>query len=186
MRSRQSTSIQLEYALLGFLLGQPLHGYEIHHRLQDAQALGLVWHVKQAHLYALLERLEAAGMLVGELVPQDTRPPRRLLRLTDAGREAFQTWLHTPVAHGRDLRIEFLAKLFWAQRDSPASAANIIAQQRAACERWLHALQRELDAVQESTPFAALVVQFRLGQTQAMLDWLDTCAATLAPDPVQY
>ncbi len=186
MRSRQSASIQLEYALLGFLLEQPLHGYEIHHRLQDAQALGLVWHVKQAHLYALLERLEAAGLLVGELVPQDSRPPRRLLRLTDAGREAFQTWLHTPVAHGRDLRIPFLAKLFWAQRNGPASAATIIARQRDACETWLHDLQTELDAVQHTTPFAALVVQFRIGQTQAMLHWLDTCAATLAPDLVQH
>lgn len=186
MRSRRPASIQLEYALLGFLLEQPLHGYEIHHRLQDAQALGLVWHVKQAHLYALLDRLEAAGLLLGELVPQNTRPPRRLLRLTDAGREAFHTWLRTPVAHGRDLRIEFLTKLFWAQRDGPASATTIITKQRDACETWLHDLQRELAAVQDTTPFAALVVQFRIGQTQAMLDWLDACAATLAPDLVQH
>jgi DNA-binding PadR family transcriptional regulator len=174
----------LEYAVLGFVRHEPLHGYEIYTRMHAAHALGLVWHVKQAHLYAIVDRLEAHGLLHAEVVPQDGRPPKRLLSLTDAGQAAFDAWLRTPVAHGRDLRIHFLTKLFWAQREGPTVVAELIAQQRAACVTWLDQLQAEQQALDAAKPFATLVLDFRVGQTDAMLRWLDTCAATLAHELV--
>lgn len=170
--------------MLGFVRHEPLHGYEIYARMHAAHALGLVWHVKQAHLYAIIDRLEAHGLLHADVVPQAGRPPRRLLSLTDAGHAAFDTWLCTPVAHGRDLRIHFLTKLFWAQHEGAAVAADLIAQQRAACATWLDQLHAERRALNDAEPFAVLVLDFRVGQTDAMLRWLDTCAATLAHEPV--
>ena len=41
------------------------------------------------------------------------------------------------MAHGRDFRLEFLAKLFFALEASPQEAAALIARQRAACHEWL-------------------------------------------------
>ena len=40
--------------------------------------------------------------------------PRKMLRLTPRGREAFAEWVRNPVEHGRDFRLEFLAKLYFA------------------------------------------------------------------------
>jgi len=174
----------LEYAVLGFVRHEPLHGYEIYARMHAAHALGLVWHVKQAHLYAIIDRLEAHGLLHADVVPQEGRPPKRLLSLTNAGHAAFDAWLRTPVAHGRDLRIHFLTKLFWAQHEGPAIAAELIAQQRAACETWLHQLHVERRSLNQAELFATLVLDFRVGQTDAMLRWLDTCATTLAHELV--
>lgn len=176
--------LSVEYALLGFLRAGPLHGYEIHQRLRAAQALGLVWHLKQAHLYALLGKLEAIGLLAAEVVPQDARPAKRLLHLTDAGRSAFEQWIAAPVAHGRELRIEFLARLFWAQAAAPDAAQRLIDAQRVLCRQWLTDLQTEADDLRDAQPYEWLVLQWRRGQIEATLAWLDTCEATLVPSAV--
>ncbi len=81
MSPRAAEPFTLEYALLGFLSDAPLHGYEIYQRLQNADELSRVWRLKQAHLYALIAKLEGAGLLAAEVIPQEARPPRRVLRL---------------------------------------------------------------------------------------------------------
>lgn len=179
-RTRQTNSTT-EYALLGFLQDGPLHGYELHQRLQAAQTLGLVWRIKQAQLYALLGKLEADGLITAETLPQASRPPRRELRLTVAGRAAFSAWLETPVKHGRDLRIEFLAKLFWAQQAGLPAITTLIGAQREACRAWQAALEREID--QLASPYTELVARFRVGQIEAALNWLDQCEQLLIHEP---
>ena len=103
------TPLTMEYALLGFLQEEPMHAYEMHHQLHSAEALGLVWRIKQSQLYALLARLEEVGYLTTVTAPQETRPARKMLYLTEAGRAAFEEWRETPVYHGRELRQADLA-----------------------------------------------------------------------------
>jgi PadR family transcriptional regulator AphA len=170
-----------EHALLGCLWDRPMHAYEMHRTMMEARALGLVWRLKQAQLYALLARLEEAGYLATTTETQGTRPPRKILHLTEPGRQAYQTWLHSPVEHGRDFRIEFLAKLFFAQQDDPDTVAALVDTQRKACETWLVDLRERMQHLADTQPFERLVQEFRAGQIEAILRWLDTCALTLAP-----
>ena len=172
-----------EYALLGFLRQQPMHAYEIHQTLLRNEALGLVWHLKQSLVYVMLERLEAEGYITASIELRGSRPPRKILKLTPAGRGAFAEWLVTPVGHGRDFRLEFLAKLYFASQDDPASAATLIADQRAACRAWLADLRQHAGALADERAYDWLVLQFRVGQLEAILAWLDTCAATIMPAP---
>ncbi|MGZ3664387.1 MAG: PadR family transcriptional regulator [Ktedonobacterales bacterium] len=175
----KKSSLAVEHALLGLLRQQPMHAYEMYQRLMQAEALGLVWHLKQSHLYALLARLEEDGFIAGTTEPQGMRPPKRVLRLTPSGQAAFEEWVTTPVAHGRDFRLEFLAKLFFALEASPQEAAALIARQRAACPEWLDELDAQEGSMETERPYNWLVVQFRRSQIEAILGWLDTCAATL-------
>jgi DNA-binding PadR family transcriptional regulator len=176
--------LTIEHALLGFLRQQPMHAYEIHQTLTRNEALGLVWHLKQGLVYVMLERLEAEGYATTSLEPRGSRPPRKLLHLTPSGRAAFAHWLVAPVAHGRDFRLEFLAKLYFASQDDPASAATLIATQQAACRDWLTDLRAQADALRDTRDYDWLVLQFRIGQIDAILAWLDICAATAIPAPV--
>jgi DNA-binding PadR family transcriptional regulator len=173
--------LAIEYALLGFLRQQPLHAYEIHQTLLRAEALGLVWHIKQSLVYVMLERLEVEGYITASIEPQGSRPPRKILALTPDGQEAFAQWLVTPVAHGRDFRLEFLAKLYFARQDDPANAATLIATQQVACRDWLVDLRAQADALGEGHDYDWLVLQFRIGQLEAILAWLDICMATVIP-----
>jgi PadR family transcriptional regulator AphA len=172
--------------LLGFLVEQPMHGYEICQRLSQAAELGLVWHLKQSRLYALLTRLEERGYIDCTLEPQDSRPPRKVYTLTPEGQAALDTWLQSPVTHGRDFRLEFLAKLYFTQREGEAMLCALFEAQRSLCQRWLEQQQAALDALEQGT-FEWLVYRFRLGQVQAIVQWLDVSEAALlesnAPAP---
>ena len=169
--------LTIEYALLGFLHGGPLHGYEIHRRLADPAGLGRVWRLKQSHLYALLARLESEGLIASRREPQATRPTRRVFALTEAGQQALADWVQSPVARGREVRLDFLAKLYCARAFGPEVVAQLIARQRAALEGWLAGVRRE--AVADPDQFAALVDDFRAGQIEAMLAWLEKAEHTL-------
>lgn len=166
----------IEHALLGLLQQQPMHAYEMHQRLLQADALGFVWQVKQSQLYALLTRLEEIGYIRGTTEPQGARPPRKVLHLTDEGRAAFERWVVTPVAHGRDFRIEFMAKLFFAQQSGPEAVTALIERQREACRHLLDDLRNQASDSAEQT-YHWLVIQFRIGQIEAILHWLDMCDA---------
>ena len=171
--------LTMEHALLGFLRHRPMHAYEMHRLLVNAEALGLVWRLKQSQLYALLGRLEAAGYIASVVEPQPTRPSRKILRLTSSGKAAFERWIATPVEHGRDFRIEFLAKLYFARQDGPEAVRGLIERQRRACQSWLVDLHTQANALRNERPYDWLVLQFRIGQIQAILSWLDTTEALL-------
>src|SRR5262249_48869253 len=109
-----SSPLTLEHALLGFLRQRSMYPYEIYQTLSQAHDLGRVWHLKQSQVYALLSRLEEAGFISTTTEMQNSRPPRKVMTLTPSGLKAFDAWLLAPVAHGRDFRLEFLAKLYFA------------------------------------------------------------------------
>jgi DNA-binding PadR family transcriptional regulator len=169
----RTPSPMIEYALLGFLRQRPLHGYAIYQQLKID--LGQVWQLKLSQLYALLSKLEEAGYVTAEMEMQVSRPPRKLFQLTADGEAVWGAWVQSAVRHGRYLRLEFLVKLYFARREGVA--AQLLAAQRAQCQLWLHAEQAKVD--ESEGEYGRLVHQFRLGQTQAMLAWLDDCEEAL-------
>ena len=173
----------LELALLGLLRRHPSHAYELHQALHTTEPLGLVWSLKQSNLYALLNKLETAGYIESVLESQGPRPPRKTLQLTPNGLAVLRHWLATPVAHGRDFRLEFLAKLALAQEEGEQAVSTLLALQREATRTRLTELERAVDAVAPDRPFERLVRQFRVTQLEAILSWLVTCEQTLTPQP---
>ena len=181
--SRQShvTPDGLEYALLSLLRRAPLHAYEMYQRLRRGESLGHIWQLKQSHLYALLARLEEQGLIAGATELQGARPPRRMLALTEAGTAAYTVWVTAPVQHGRDFRLEFLAKLACAASEDQPTVATLIATQRETCETWQRDLHERIAALPNQPPYDRLVLEFRAGQIAAILTWLDRCGEELLP-----
>jgi DNA-binding PadR family transcriptional regulator len=172
--------LSMEYALLGFLRDGASYPYQVHQRLKQTAMLHLVWRLKQRQTYALLERLEAEGCLASETAEQGRRPPRHMLRLTAHGIAMFRQWVVLPVEHGRDFRQEFMAKLYFAQQEGAATAAALIERQRVACRAWLQEFQVQLRTGASDEILDQLVIQFRIGQLEAILTWLDRCDDALA------
>lgn len=73
----------LRHAVLAALLDEELSGYQ----LAKAFDLGVAnfWHALPQQLYAELTRLETEGLVAGREVVQDTRPNKRLFKVTGAG-----------------------------------------------------------------------------------------------------
>ena len=175
MTSTDVSSLTIEHALLGFLSERPMHGYDIYQQISQPNGLGLVWRIKRSQLYALLARLEGQGYIVASVEMQDGRPPRRVFHMTEAGRGAFEAWLTSPVSRPRELRLDFLAKLYFARREGPEVVFQLVHVQRVRCREWLAEHSALAEACQPDHGFERLVWQFRSSQLEAILTWLDDC-----------
>lgn len=168
----------MELSLLGFLLKEPQHGYQLHQMISDRAGLGLIWNIKQSQLYALLSKLEMNEYVISNLQNQDPHPPRKMFALTDTGRGIFFDWLTSPVTVPHLVRQEFFAKLFFAKRENKDFVKRLIEVQHVACENWVENFKMKLaDSRQES--FSWAMYQYRLGQVQALKSWLDSYEKTL-------
>ena len=179
MSPMRATPLTIEWSLLGILRQQPLHGYALHQKLSEESELGLVWHLKQSQLYALLDKLAARGYISYTLERPGARPPRKVYALTPGGSEALRAWLAEPVEHGREFRLEFLAKIYFAHQESAKCVQTLLSRQRENCLQWQKMESQAGAGLQESNPYVWLIHQFRLGQIQAMLDWIASCQGTL-------
>ena len=163
-----------EYAILGLLEGQPMHGYEMFQQFSTGTLRQIV-HLEMSQMYAFLKKLAQLHYIEAELEPQGVRPPRKVFHLTAAGRDTFFDWLTRPVERPREIRIVFLIKLYFIQRILPDQIARLIDEEVTACQKFLDYLeaQRLPDAKTSDTAFFDhVVLRSRIHQTRAVLDWL--------------
>jgi DNA-binding PadR family transcriptional regulator len=89
MSPRQSSPLSLEFILLGFLLEKSVHGYDLYRDISRINDLSEVCHIKQSQLYALLEKLEAAGLVSSTHVTTESFIARREYKATPEGKNAL-------------------------------------------------------------------------------------------------
>ena len=169
---RKKNPLSMEYILLGFVTQGPIHGYDLHKKIGERQGIGLIWRIKQSHLYALLDKLEKDGLLVSKIFSGDAFPARKEFQITELGRRNFGTWLTSPVQHGREMRQEFLGKLFFLLDDNISLKHNLIQEQISICSEWIAKLKEENLKQATQFPYAHIIKKYRIYQIQAMLDWL--------------
>jgi PadR family transcriptional regulator AphA len=157
-----------EYALLGVLMSGPKHGYEILQSL--GTGLGPAWSVSTSQLYVLLKRLEKEGLVSSTLQTQDTRPSKRVFSLMPTAENKFLNWLKSPTDHVRDLRIEFLAKLFFFRNLGLQGGNALVDAQIALLEQVKEGLTAKRRA--ERDEYNRLVYGFRISTLTGWLNWL--------------
>ncbi|MFO8035596.1 MAG: PadR family transcriptional regulator [Anaerolineales bacterium] len=171
----EHNELTLEYILLGLLQGQPLHGYALYRKLRQEQELSRIWQVKRSKMYYLLEKLEEKNLLTSEFVHNPSRPDRKMYRVTEKGQREYRSWMKSPVESGRHMRIAFLSRLFFAVREGEDRALALVDKQISLCRSWKESLESQLGDLQDPDFITRQIFHFRIGQVQAMLDWLRSC-----------
>ena len=97
--------------ILGLLSFEPRTGYDIK-RVTD-RSTRFFWGASYGQIYPELRRLEAAGLVESSEEPRG-QVPRRVYRLTTAGRRAFEAWLTQP-GDQYEVRDEGLLRLFFGE-----------------------------------------------------------------------
>jgi PadR family transcriptional regulator, regulatory protein AphA len=172
-----------EHAILGLLALSESgsgHGYDLARQFSPQAPLGNVVRLEPGMVYHHLKKLERLGWVSAVPEAEPGRPARRLFALSALGRAELGRWLSEPVARTREIRLDFLVKLYLALLLDPALAIRLVDEQRDQCARIVESLasrqqneQAEEDQDSVTTRFGDMVLDMRLAQTRAALAWLD-------------
>lgn len=163
-------SFAVEYVALGFLVESPMHGYELRERL--SAGLGSVWRIAASQLYNVLGRLEQKGLVTCRVEPQEGRPSRNVYAVTQKGEQAFWSWVSSPVRNLRDVRVEFLAKVYLLRRLAPEKILALVDAEIETLKRLHGHLARKERIESDDQPFGELALCFRKSQIENTIRWL--------------
>jgi PadR family transcriptional regulator AphA len=90
---------------------------------------------------------------------------------TDLGEIAFQRWLRSPVARMREVRLDFMAKLYFAMDEGRDLCRDLVDEQIEICHRYAAAVALEL-AVEEPYSFDAVALGSKLSAARLTEEWL--------------
>ncbi|MFC8716221.1 PadR family transcriptional regulator [Kitasatospora sp. NPDC057198] len=173
----------LELAILGFLFGQPLHGYELKRRV--AHLTGHVRPIADGTLYPAIKRLEKAGWLVRQTEPGSRAAPRHVLTLTADGRAELLRRLRE--ADGTEITDEnhwFTVLAFLRHLDDPAGQAAVLRRRLEFLRQpssFFHGDDgRPLAAEELDDPFRQGLLAVARATSRAELAWLERTLDELA------
>jgi DNA-binding PadR family transcriptional regulator len=161
-----------EYAILGMLRHRAMHGYQIAHRFTSDLDLGVVLPLDMSTVYGLLKDLQEQGLIDGQRETVGLRPPRTVFHLTAEAEALFLQWLEEPVARLREVRSDFLVKLYFCRTISVTCTERLLTAQIAATTDYL----QRLVALQAETPidtFQRLVYDSKIVAARATVTWLE-------------
>lgn len=168
---KSQSPFPLEKALLGFLMQGPAHGYALHQRAESE--LGRIWYMGMSNVYGTLKDLEEAGQVESSL-DEESYPARKVYAITSKGRQSFLAWVRESVPAIRDMRVEFLAKLYFFHTLDLEGADDLLEAQRVVCQEQLEELEERADG-RPNEAFGRMVTEFRRRRIQASVDWLRVC-----------
>jgi len=170
-KDRHTGNLSPEFALLGFLIAESSHGYDLHQRF--VAELGHVWHMSQSQAYTILKRLENRGDISAQVIEQEKLPARQMLRITEMGRRRFFEWLELGIGRtARSIRLEFLTRLYFTQLHRPENTTQIYKTQSAEIELTIARLESLLEHLPPDQVFNRLSLDLRLQQMRLIQNWM--------------
>lgn len=168
-----------EYAVLGLLRERPSYGYDLKDRLARGQGLGLVSPVEPAMIYAILRSLTGLELIDGTW-DDSTYPRKAVYTVTDAGNAAFERWLRRPVGRIREVRHDFMVKLYFALREDPQLARDLLRAQIEVVRDYIEEAERAEEA-HDAPPadFETIALASRTIAARTTLQWLEDSLAAL-------
>ena len=127
----------LRHAVLAALLDGEYSGYQ----LAKAFDIGVAnfWHALPQQLYAELAKLEKDGLVEGRQVVQETRPNKRLFRVTGAGRAELERFAEA-ASKPSFIRDDLLVKVQTADRVGTASVIEQLEERARAADAKIELL----------------------------------------------
>ena len=171
---RTRLKLSFERAILGALMKRPMHGYEIYRFLSSA--LKGAWYVGMSNVYGMLKKLEGDGYVRSTIENTGNRPAKRIFMISDKGKGSFEEWISKPVSNIRDMRIEFITKLFFFKELGISGGRELVEKQKTVCQGILETLG---PPTAESSDFERLLFDFRGCQIRSILSWLEVCSGFL-------
>jgi len=173
-------TMSLPHALLGLLKYKPNTGYNIKAAFESS--INFFWKVSLPQIYRTLNSMENQGWLESDIEQQQSKPNKKIYRLTDAGDVELQNWLtqKPEPPHPKD---ELLVKLFFGTFMDRRDLIDHIKDRREQALRFLQNADdiirptakdyaRKADANDDVT-FWLLTLDFGKRRARMTMEWCD-------------
>jgi DNA-binding PadR family transcriptional regulator len=164
-------------AVLSLLTRQPMHPYEMRHRIR-VQEIDRVMKVTQGTLYSTVERLGEAGLIEPvETSREGRRPERTVYAITEQGRDQMVDALRDGLMRIAPEFHRLAVALTFASMLDPHEVADLLERRSIEVEAQLSGISTALDATLKQTRWGLERVQvieteYLAALTRAELDWL--------------
>jgi PadR family transcriptional regulator AphA len=174
MPRKKSAPSSAEYAILGLLNEQPMHGYQIAQEMAPERGLGLICPLGLSNVYFLLGNLERHGLIEIDQRQDDVYPPRTVFKVTAIGKQAFESWIWKPPGRLRDVRLDFPLKLYFLGHENAEATTPPLDDHIEFCKRYLSEWKALADSAAPRS-YDRLAMRSKIAAAQGTLDWLIEC-----------
>jgi DNA-binding PadR family transcriptional regulator len=154
-----------------------MSGYDIKHYLKSLN--WLIGNPSSGSLYPVLRTLLEDGCATVEVHPHESRPPRKIYSITDAGRQELKEWIDRPVKPDAPLRA-FVMRLVLADTHPPAALIALLRQRRTQVALQQATLEQIVLATDRAGLGQNLAPDYGMALASAEIAWLDTALDQLA------
>lgn len=163
-------------ALLGFLEGEPRHGYELKRRFDEA--FPAERSLPFGQVYATLARLRRDGLVDVAAIESGAGPDRKLYVISDAGVADLEEWLGDPSTPAAPTRSDLFVKVVIALLSGRDPHA-VLDPQRAV---HLARMRDVTDRRREADLVGAMACDLELAHLEADIEWIERAATRLAQE----
>jgi DNA-binding PadR family transcriptional regulator len=168
----------MKHAILGFLVDQPMHGYELKRKLSPA--LPRERRVNDGVLYPLLRRMEDEGLLRKRVERGESGRERNVFHVTASGRREFERWLLSADDEADEATYDFLVghpfltKCLFFAKLGPDEVAQKLDAQLEDSVRKLETFEtiREGMVARDVDPYRIAVLDLGIAQQEERVRWL--------------
>jgi DNA-binding PadR family transcriptional regulator len=170
---KRPVSNLLGLAVLGLLLEQPMHPYEMAATLREREK-DASFKVKTGSLYDVVESLVRAGWIAEHSTERaGRRPERTVYAHTELGRKEFMSWLDELVRTPVKEYPSFLAAVSYLGALGPERAVEALGERIARLDEQIdEARQAQADVLGQRTPRLFVIeLEYALTMAEAERDW---------------
>lgn len=175
--------MNLRHAVLGFLIDQPMHGYQLKRALSPA--LPPAQMVNDGILYPLLKRMERDGLIAKRVERAGKAPDRNVYKPTKLGRDEFARWLRSTEAEQDEVSYDFmlghpfLAKCLFFDGLTRGQVREKLDAQRESSAEKLQTFERIRQGMVERgvSAYRVAVLDLGIAQQKAKLAWIEEVSA---------
>ena len=161
------------YAVLGLLTFGEMSGYDLVKLVESS--IGFFWTPAKSQVYGELRRLERAGHVREREVEQESRPDKRLYRITRQGETALRHWLDESPLEADVFRSALLVKLFFGSHSQPGTLRSQVEDRLETARQTLARLQEIERQIKDVDAFfyPYLTLRAGLARTRATIRWAE-------------
>jgi DNA-binding PadR family transcriptional regulator len=175
---------RIDLLLLGLLMDRPMHGYELHQKIQEEE-VDRWFNLSLPGIYYSLGKLRDRGLVVEMQSARSAGSSRAVCRVTETGREAFFEALESEAVSESRTLLDYDLVVYFLNMLPVKRAEDLLEQRRSHLAQWDQHLQLRSERETSVMPLRrrALLEHARL-YAEMELEWTDCLLRGIRGEPV--